>query len=333
MLIYIFRRFLYMVLVLFIISFISFVIIQLPPGDYVTSRILQLQLSGAQVNEAEVISLKKQYGLDLPFHQQYLKWVWNMLHGDFGRSFMWQKPVSELIGERLLLSMVVSICSLLISYLIAVPVGIFSATHQYSFGDYLFTVVGFIGLAVPSFLIALILLFFSYKYLGLNLTGLFSPEFTQAPWSWAKLADLLKHLPIPVIIVGMAGTAYLIRVMRGCLLDELKKQYVVTARAKGVSENALLFRYPVRIAINPIISTVGWILPQIISGETIVAMVLNLPTTGPLLFHALMGQDMYLAGSFVMILSFFTVIGTFLSDMLLVWVDPRIRMEKRGGGR
>jgi peptide/nickel transport system permease protein len=292
---------------------------------------MQLQLAGGPVNDAELQSLRHQYGLDLPPTLQYFKWLWNMLHGDFGRSFMWDRPVSQLIGERLMLTLVISTLTLLFSYAIAIPIGIYSATRQYSFGDYFFTVFGFIGVAIPGFLIALILVFLVYKYTGVSVTGLFSQAFERAPWSLAKVWDLLKHLPIPVLVVGMSGTAYLVRVMRGCLLDELKKQYVITARAKGLDERTLLFRYPVRIALNPIISTVGWILPQLISGETIVALILNLPTTGPLLFNALVGQDMYLAGSFIMVLSFFTVIGTFLSDMLLIIVDPRIRFERRGG--
>ena len=330
--VYILRRLFYMVIVLVVISMASFLIIKLPPGDYVTTRIQQLEQSGGPVNDSELKSLRHQYGLDQPTTVQYLKWIWNMFHGDMGRSFMWDRPVTELIGERLVLTLVISLLSLLLSYLLAIPIGIYSATHQYSFGDYAFTVFGFIGIAIPGFLIALILMFLFYKYFGVSVTGLFSQEFQQAPWSWGKILDLLKHLPIPVIVVGMSGTAYLIRVMRGCLLDELKKQYVVTARAKGVAERTLLFRYPVRIALNPLVSTVGWILPQLISGETIVALILNLPTTGPLLFNALVGQDMYLAGSFIMVLSFFTVVGTFVSDMLLMVVDPRIRLEKQGGG-
>lgn len=329
---YIARRILYMMIVVIVVSIVSFIIIQLPPGDYVTSRIIQLQLSGADVSQGEILSLKRQYGLDLPLYAQYLHWIWNILHGDFGRSFMWDRPVAQLIGERLALTMIISLSTLLFSYALAVPIGIYSATHQYSAGDYIFTVIGFIGVAIPGFLIALILMFLAYKYLGVNVTGLFSQQFVRAPWSWAKFFDLLKHLPVPILIVGTSGTAWLIRVMRGCLLDELKKQYVVTARAKGVNERKLLFRYPVRIAINPIISTIGWILPQIISGSTIVEMVLNLPTTGPLLFNALIGQDMYLAGSFILILSFFTVLGTFISDLLLMWVDPRIRFEQKAKG-
>ncbi|MBA7626918.1 Inner membrane ABC transporter permease protein YejB [subsurface metagenome] len=253
-----------------------------------------------------------------------------MLHGDFGQSFLWNKEVSELLGERLMLTVIISILTMLFAYGIAIPVGIYSATHQYSIGDYGFTVAGFAGLATPNFLLALVLMFVFYKYFGLSAGGLFSPAYQLAPWSLAKVLDMLKHLPIPIIVIGTAGTAELIRVMRGCLLDELRKQYVITARAKGVSERALLFKYPVRIAINPIISTIGWTLPYIISGETITAIVLSLPTTGPLLFQALMTQDMYLAGSTIMFLAVLTVIGTLISDILLVWVDPRIRYEREG---
>lgn len=251
-----------------------------------------------------------------------------MLHGDFGRSFQWNEPVSKLIAARLPLTIVISLFTLIFTYVVAIPIGIYSATHQYSIGDYIFTVVGFIGLATPNFLLALVLMFIFYKYFGLSAGGLFSPHYQLAPWSVAKVIDMLKHLPIPVIVIGTAGTAGLIRVMRGCLLDELRKQYVITARAKGVAERVLLFKYPVRVAINPVISTIGWELPGIVSGETITAIVLSLPTTGPLLFRALMAQDMYLAGSTVMFLTSLTVIGTLLSDILLAWIDPRIRYEK-----
>jgi len=318
-----------MLVILVVVSVAAFIIIQLPPGDYLTSYILQLQASGTQVSESEVASLRKQYGLDLPMYLQYFKWVWNMLHGDFGRSFDWNRPVSDLIAERLPLTMIISLFTLIFTYVVAIPIGIYSATHQYSIGDYIFTVVGFAGLATPNFLFALILMFLFYKYFGLSVGGLFSPQYMRAAWSLAKFTDMLKHLPIPIIVIGTAGTAGLIRVMRGCLLDELRKQYVITARAKGVSERTLLFKYPVRIAINPIISTIGWTLPGIVSGETITAIVLNLPTTGPLLFQALLTQDMYLAGSTVMFLAFLTVIGTFISDLLLAWIDPRIRYEKQ----
>jgi len=317
-----------MAILLLLISVVAFVIIQLPPGDYLSSYIVHLQASGQTVDEAQLAALKKQYGLDLPMYAQYFKWMWKMLHGDFGMSFEWNKPVSELIGERLVLTVVLSLFTLIFTYIVAIPIGIYSATHQYSVGDYAFTVIGFAGLATPNFLLALVLMFMFFKYFGLSIGGLFSPQYQLAPWSLAKFVDMLKHLPIPIIVIGTAGTAWLIRVMRGCLLDELRKQYVITARAKGVAERILLFKYPVRVAINPIISTIGWTLPGIVSGETITAIVLCLPTTGPLLFRALLSQDMFLAGSIVMFLSFLTVIGTFISDLLLVWIDPRIRYEK-----
>ena len=331
MLYYVIRRFVYMLILLWVLSVVSFIIIQLPPGDFLTSYIGQLAKSGQPVNRAQLASLRKRYGLDLPIYAQYFKWIWNMFHGDLGKSFQWNKPVSELIGERLALTVTISIFTLIFVYVVAIPIGIYSATHQYSVGDYVSTTIGFVGLATPNFLLALILMFLSFKYFGLSVGGLFSPEYIWAPWSIGKFIDMLKHFPIPIIVIGTAGTAGLIRVMRGCLLDELKKQYVITARAKGVGERALLFKYPVRMAINPIISTIGWTLPAIISGETITAIVLSLPTTGPLLFSALMAQDMFLAASIFMILSFLTVIGTSLSDILLVWVDPRIRYGRKIG--
>jgi len=325
---YIIRRFIYMIITLVVVSIVAFIIIQLPPGDYLTSIIISLRAGGQEVGEAEIISLKKRYGLDLPMYQQYFKWMWNMFHGDFGKSFQWNKPVIDLIGERLPLTVMISLFALIFTYVVAIPVGIYSATHQYSIGDYAFTVGGFAGLATPNFLFALILMFLFYKYFDLSVGGLFSPQYIIAAWSVDKFVDMLKHLPIPIIVIGTAGTAGLIRVMRACLLDELRKQYVITARAKGVTERTLLFKYPVRVAINPIISTIGWTLPGIVSGETITAIVLSLSTTGPLLFRALMSQDMYLAGSTVMFLSFLTIIGTFISDILLLWIDPRIRYEK-----
>ena len=331
MIYYILRRFFYMIIILLAVSVVAFIIIQLPPGDYLTSYIQQLQLSGTIATEAEIASLKKQYGLDQPIYVQYFSWMGKMFHGDFGMSLQWNKPVSELIGERLMLTVMLSLFTLIFTYIVAIPIGIYSATHQYSIGDYTFTTIGFAGLATPNFLLALILMFILFKYFGLSVTGLFSPEYTMAAWSWDKFVDMTQHLWVPIIVVGTAGTAGLIRLMRGCLLDELKKQYVITARAKGVSERTILFKYPVRLAINPLISTIGWILPGIVSGATITSIVLSLPTTGPLLFRALMSQDMYLAGSLVMFLSFLTVIGTLISDILLVWIDPRIRYEKRGG--
>jgi len=328
MLFYIIRRFIYMIITLLVVSIAAFIIIQLPPGDYLTSYIMLLESQGQKVTEDVIAGLKKQYDLDLPIYLQYFKWMWKMFHGNFGRSFGWNKPVSELLAERLPLTVMISLFSLIFTYVVSIPIGIYSATHQYSIGDYIFTVIGFAGLATPNFLFALILMFLFYRYFGFSVGGLFSREYVEAAWSMGKFIDMLKHLPIPIIVIGTANTAWLIRVMRGCLLDELRKQYVITARAKGVAERTLLFKYPVRVAINPIISTIGWTLPGIVSGETITAIVLSLPTTGPLLFEALLTQDMYLAGSTVMFLSFLTVIGTLLSDILLVWIDPRIRYDK-----
>ena len=322
------RRFLFMVIVLIIVSVLAFVIIQLPPGDYVTSLVARLQTAGERVTEEKILVLRKRYGTDVPMHLQYFKWMWKMLHGDLGMSLLYNRPVASLIAERLPLTVMISLFAIIFTYAVAIPIGIYSATHQYSIGDYTFTVAGFAGLAIPNFLLALVLMFLFYKYFGLSVGGLFSPEYFLAPWSIGRLVDMLKHLPIPLIVIGTAGTAGLIRVMRGCLLDELQKQYVITARAKGVAERTLLFKYPVKMAINPIISTIGWMLPAIVSGETITAIVLNLQTTGPLLYDALLAQDMYLAASTIMFLTFLTVIGTFISDILLVWVDPRIRYEK-----
>jgi len=318
-----------MIPILLVISIISFTLIQLPPGDYLTSYIAQLSVAGESVDQTTLASLKKRYGLDKPIYVQYFMWIKGVLQGDFGQSFEWNMPVSKLIGERLLLTVIISLFSLIFTYIVAIPIGIYSATHQYSLADYFFTSVGFLGLATPNFLLALVLMFLFYKYFGISVGGLFSPEFIEASWSWAKIVDMINHMWIPVIVIGTAGTCGLIRVMRGTLLDELRKQYVITARAKGVGEKKLLFKYPVRIAINPIISTIGWTLPQIISGASITAIVLNLPTTGPLLLKALMSQDMYLAGSFILILATLTVIGTLISDILLAWLDPRIRYERR----
>jgi len=326
---YVIRRFFYMVILLYLLSIVAFIIIQLPPGDYITTYISELEaFSGMRLEEPEIMALRKTYGVDQPIYVQYFKWAWRMLHGNLGISLQWQRPVIDLIMERLPLTVIISFLTLIFTYIVAIPIGIYSATHQYSVGDYIFTTGGFIGLATPNFLLALVLMFFFYKYLGWNVGGLFSVQYMDTAWSIGKFIDMLKHLPIPIIVVGTAGTAGLIRVMRGCLLDELHKQYVITARAKGVGERTLLFKYPVRVAINPIISTIGWALPGIVSGTIITAIVLNLPTTGPLFFQALLKQDLELAGSTVMFLSFLTLIGTFISDILLVLVDPRIRYEK-----
>jgi peptide/nickel transport system permease protein len=317
-----------MIFILLIVSVVGFVIIQLPPGDFVTYYMTISQ--GAEfVPEEEIAALRKEYGLDLPLYSQYFKWAWKMLHGDFGRAFALNQPVSELLAERLPYTLLISILTLIFTYILAVPIGIYSATHQYSIGDFGFTIVGFAGLAIPNFLLALVLMFLFYRCFGISLGGLFSSEYYMAGWNFGKFVDMLRHLPTPIIVIGTAGTAGIIRVMRGCLLDELKKQYVITARAKGVRERTLLFKYPVRIAINPIVSTIAWTLPGIISGGTITAIVLDLPTIGPLLYGALKAQDMYLAGAAIVLLCFLTIIGTFLSDMLLAWLDPRIRYEKK----
>jgi len=325
---FIIRRIIILIPLLFLLSIISFVIIELPPGDYLTTYILQLEQLQTNVSETEIARLTQQYGLDKPIYMRYFMWMWNIIrHGNFGRSFGWEKPVTEVIGDRIVLTIVISIFTLIFTWITAIAIGIYSATHQYSAFDHAFTFLGFIGLATPNFLLALVLMWLSFTYLDIPVTGLFSPEYADVAWSIAKVGDMFKHVWVAVIVVGTAGTAGIIRIIRGCLLDELRKQYVITARAKGVSERKLLFKYPVRMAINPLISTIGWLLPQIVSGMTITAIVLNLPTTGPILLRALMSQDMYLAGSFVLILSTLTVTGTLISDILLAWLDPRIRYK------
>ena len=328
---YVIRRVLYAVVTMLVVSVVAYIIIQLPPGDYLTSYIMRLEMQGGEVTDAEVETLKREYGFDLPPHLRYFKWMANLLRGDLGRSFFYNRPVLELLAERLPLSLLVSLLALLFTYVVSIPVGIYSATHQYSLWDYTLSLVGFVGLATPNFILALLLMFFFFKTFGLSIGGLFSPEYLLEPWSWGKFVDMVKHLPVPVIVIGTAGTAGLIRVMRGLMLDEMTKQYVVTARAKGVGERRLLFKYPVRVSLNPIVSTIGWTLPAIVSGQTITAIVLSLPTVGPLLLEALVNEDIILAGSVVMILSFLTVLGTLLSDLLLVVLDPRIRFE--GGSR
>ena len=316
MLAFIARRVLYMIPTLLVISLICFILIQLPPGDYLSSYIAQLSQSGDAVDAALVEALRKQYGLDQPWYLQYWKWITGVLRGNFGYSFEWNQPVSSLIGERLALTMVVSISSLLFSWVVALPIGIFSAVRQYSAFDYIFTFIGFLGLSVPGFMLALVLMYFANRYFGLSVGGLFSPEYVDAPWNWDKVVDMLRHLIIPMIIIGMASTAGLIRTMRANLLDELRKPYVETARAKGLKNYKVILKYPVRVALNPFVSTIGFVLPQIVSGSTITSVVLSLPTTGPLLLRALLSQDMYLAGSFLLMLASLTVIGMLLSDIL-----------------
>ncbi|HRV02745.1 MAG TPA: ABC transporter permease [Mesotoga sp.] len=322
---FILKRVLLLIPTLIFISIVSFIIIQLPPGDYLTTYIQALEATGATVDQSTVDALVKRYGLDQPLYVQYFSWVFGMFKGDFGYSFEWDKPVSELIWNRLFLTLAISITTLLFTWIVSFPFGVYSATHRYSIGDYIITFFGFIGLAIPNFMLALILMWIAYSAFDLSVGGLFSPAYAEASWSLAKLIDFLKHIWIPVVVIGTSGTAALIRTLRANLLDEMNKPYVVTARAKGVSERRLLFKYPLRVAMIPFISTVGWSLPLLISGETIVAVVLNLPTTGPLLLRSLQSQDMYLAGSFIVLLSILTVIGTLISDILLAWLDPRIR--------
>lgn len=327
MLAYIGHRVLYMLVIVVLGSIVSFLVIVLPPGDYITSYVMQLRSEGADVQLALIEELRQRYGLNQPVYVQYAKWAWNMLHGDLGYSFAWNEPVTRLIKERIGLTLVVSIGSLLLTYALAVPIGIYSAVRQYSIGDYVFTAIGFVGISVPSFLLALVLIVFLYRRFGISAGGLLSMEYKVAPWSLAKVVDLLKHLPLPVIVIGMSGTAGLIRVMRGMLLDELNKPYVITARSKGLSESRLILKYPVRVALNPVVSSIGWIIPAIFSGQTIAAIVLNLPTIGPLLYSALLTEDMFLAASIIMIVTVLTVVGMLLSDFLLAWLDPRIRFS------
>lgn len=319
-----------MVPVLFAISVVAFVIIQLPPGDYLTTLVSQLQAQGDTVDQAQLAQLSARYGLDDPVFVQYLKWITNILfHGDFGTSFAWNKPVSSLLAERLPLTIVLAVTTLLFTWVVAFPIGVYSAVRQYSAGDYAATTLGFLGLAIPEFLIALVLMWIGLNYFGQSVGGLFSPEWQDEPWNLGKLIDLLSHLWVPVVVLGMAGTAGLIRVLRANLLDELHKPYVIAARARGMPERRLTVKYPLRVALNPFVSTVGWVLPGLVSGEVIVAQVLSLPTTGPLLLDSLKSQDMYLAGSVILIVSVLTVIGTLISDIALAWLDPRVRLRYR----
>lgn len=327
MLLFIVRRILFMVPTLVAISIISFIIIQLPPGDYLTSYVAQLRAQGEQVDQVQIEGLRERYGLGQPVYVQYFKWISGiLLRNDWGQSLEWQKPVKELIWERLGLTIILSGAALLVSWFIAIPIGVYSATHQYSWLDYLLSFFSFVGLGTPGFLLALIVMYWAQSSLGMNVGGLFSEEYILAPWSWARFVDMLSHIWIPLLIVAVGSTASNIRITRANLLDELNKPYVETARAKGLTEDRLIWKYPVRVALNPFFSTVGWSLASLISGVTLVSLVLNLQTTGPLLLRALTSQDMYLAGSFILLLSALTVIGTLISDILLAIVDPRIRL-------
>ncbi|MBP1775761.1 MAG: binding-protein-dependent transport system inner rane component [candidate division NC10 bacterium] len=327
MLAYLVRRLILAILTTWAVSVLAYVVIELPPGDYITSYIAQMSSSGSFVSAQEAEALRQQYGLDQPLYIQYLRWMGMVLQGNFGMALEYGRPVKEVIGDRLWLTMVVSVGAIIFTWFVALPIGIYSAVRQYSVGDYIATFVGFIGLAVPSFMLALILMYFGFTMFNANIGGLFSDEMAEAPWSLAKAWDLTMHLPLPALILGFAGTAQLIRIMRANLLDELGKPYVVTARARGLSEARLILKYPVRVALNPFASTIGYLLPYVVSGSIIVSLVLSLPTVGPLLLKALVAQDMFLAGTIVLLLGVMTVIGTFLSDLLLMWIDPRIRFE------
>ena len=327
MLSYVLRRLLAMVPFVLLTSVTVFILIQLPPGDYISNYAAQLAESQETVDDAALKNLRERFGLGEPLHVQYWKWISGVLTGDLGWSFEWQQPVGPLIGERMALTVLLAVATLLLTWGLALPIGIYSAVRKNSIGDYLATLLGFIGLATPSFLLALGVMYLGATHFGQSVGGLFSPEYEAAPWSLAKMADLLAHLWVPMLIIGLSGTASLIRVMRANLLDELNKPYVVTARAKGLDEFTLLMRYPVRMALNPFVSTIGWILPQVVSGSVIVAVVLNLPIAGPMLLQSLLSQDMYLAGAFLVLLCCLTVIGTLISDLLLALIDPRIRLS------
>jgi len=328
---YLFRRFLSMLFTVWVISMLSFALIQLPPGDYVTDLVNQLvstSQGAATISSEYVEQLREMYGFNQPMYVQYFKWIGKILtRGEFGYSFVYKRDAAVMITERLPMTFALSFSSFILVWVVSLPIGIYSAVRQYSIGDYFFSFIGFIGLAVPNFLLALILLFITYKYFDQAMIGLFSQEFASAPWNMAKLVDMLKHLWIPATIIGLGGTAGLIRTMRANLLDELNKPYVETARSKGLSEGRLLWKYPVRHAMNPFISTIGWALPGFVAGDVIVSIVLNLPTSGPVLYNALQQQDMYVAAGFILMLSILTVIGTFVSDILLAMLDPRIRLQ------
>ena len=318
-----------MIPTLFAISIITFVIIQLPPGDYLSTYIAELQSQGENVDIAKIEALRAQYGLDKSMVEQYCFWVLGLLQGDLGFSFEYQLPVSEVVGDRLSLTLILNFTTIIFIWLVSFPIGIYSATHQYSWGDYGLTFLGFIGLATPNFLLALILLYFANVWFGTSIGGLMDPIYIDQPWSTAKFLSILEHLWVPVVVIGTSGTASMIRRLRANMLDELQKQYVITAKAKGLHPLKALIKYPLRTSLNPFIADIGNMLPQIISGSAIVSMVLSLPTTGPMLISALQSQDMYLAGSFLIFLALLTVVGMFLSDLALAWLDPRIRL---GGG-
>jgi peptide/nickel transport system permease protein len=328
MILYIIKRIFYLFPLTILISILSFIIIQLPPGDYVTEWEYNMIAQGYNPTEEEILMLKERYHLDKTYVEQYMRWISNIIfNGDFGVSFTYNKPVSDILSERVPRTIAISLGAILVQWIIAIPIGIFSAIRKYSVFDYIFTLIGFIGISIPGFMFALVLVYLVYINTGYAITGLYSESFRNAPWDINKFYDLMKNVSIPLIVLGSSGAAVIIRILRSSMLDELEKQYVTTARSKGMSEIRILFKYPFRIAINPLISTIGWLLPAAVGGEVVISKVLNMPTTGPVLLKALMGEDMYLAGGILFILSILTIIGTLISDILLAMLDPRIRYE------
>ncbi len=326
---YVINRLLTMAGTLVAISVLVFIIIQLPPGDYLTTYISELQSQGEAVPQEKIDFLRHQYALDRPMSEQYFIWATGLLKGDLGYSFENNMPVAKVIGDRLFLSTILNFATILFIYAVSFPIGVYSATHQYSWGDHGLSFLGFLGLATPNFLLALILLYFANITFGTSIGGLMAPEYINQPWSPGRILSVFEHLWIPVIVIGTSGTAGMIRRLRANLLDELHKQYVVTGRAKGLPEGRLLRKYPLRMALNPFIADIGSLLPQVVSGSVIVSVVMSLPTTGPMLLSSLRSQDMYLAGSFLMFLAGLTVVGMFVSDILLGVLDPRIRHGAR----
>ena len=328
MLTYLARRLVLAVITVWAITLVTFLIMQLPPGDFVDAYVAQASAMGSSISQAEADAIRHAYGLDQPFYVQYWKWLVLVLHGNFGQSFEYGRPVTEVIGDRLWLTIAISLGGIIVTWIVALPIGIYSAVRQYSFGDYVATFLGFVGLAIPNFLLALVIMYFGLRLFNLNVGGLFSAEYALAPWSWAKIGDLLEHLPVPIFILSLAGTAQLVRIMRANLLDELRKPYVMTARARGLAERRVILKYPVRAALNPFASTIGYLLPFMVSGVVIISIVLSLDTVGPLLLRSLLSQDMLLGSTIILLVGILTVIGTLLSDLLLMWIDPRIRLGR-----
>ncbi|MCT8160490.1 ABC transporter permease [Pseudoruegeria sp. SHC-113] len=327
---YIARRLVTMVLTLLALSVVVFIVIQLPPGDFVTSYVASLSASGETVDQEAIEILRQRYALDSPVLVQYASWLMQLLQGNLGYSFELQKPVSEIFSQRIGISLAVELTAVVFMWAIAVPIGVYSAVNQYSFGDYAFTILGFLGLAIPNFLFALVLMYICYNWFGITITGLFSTEYMNERWSVARFLDFAAHVWAPILVISTAGAAQLVRVLRANLLDELNKPYVLTARAKGLPKRRVIWRYPVRVAMNPLVSTVGWVLPTVISSSFVTAIVLNLPTLSPILLRSLLSQDMYLAGAVILFIGLLTLIGTLIFDLLLAWIDPRIRLGMVG---